>query len=544
MHTMIQLRDYQERQLSFINNKINTDRVISVQSPTGSGKTFVMLKFIEDYFAKHSNSTIIISTGFNDLVYLFDKRARDIGLNPYIGIGSAHAVCAKFYNVDNGIENWDVNYVKPTAAVPRNKVFDRDTKYKCSNCPMKDTFNKLYDGECPYRNSGYKQNLQLMNADKDNKLIITNHSYLIISNFHSMLLPTTDSDVTFIDEAHTFSTYYSSFMTLNFNKKDLIELDKAISSIRGPLGSIIKKNISKGVTLPSEQINKILSAMPEKVRKAGLGHKVMELFGDKGDKLSYYIESSDSSLTMHKFYRYYSMSSLSKIVLFSATVDDFTKKMFQLENRSAMYEEYRQFIDYSKSEFILIPNDDFNDSCDKFISICKDKGLSSGLILSTTIKNVMELYSRGEVDGYKIFTSLKEFEMYECKKILVGSRALFQGIDIHGLDFVAIDRIPFPTYDTLFQARSRYLSQDSNFDGWNDFTIPFVENDLIQSTGRLWRSADSNGLISVFDSRGEKKFKYILRHSISNIRKGIKTYMLNDDKIEDFILKKDIKEEW
>ena len=48
MHTMIQLRDYQERQLSFINNKINTDRVISVQSPTGSGKTFVMLKFIED----------------------------------------------------------------------------------------------------------------------------------------------------------------------------------------------------------------------------------------------------------------------------------------------------------------------------------------------------------------------------------------------------------------------------------------------------------------------------------------------------------------
>lgn len=107
------------------------------------------------------------------------------------------------------------------------------------------------------------------------------------------------------------------------------------------------------------------------------------------------------------------------------------------------------------------------------------------------------------------------------KLVLIGSRALFQGIDISALDFVAINRIPFSTYDDKFQKQSDYLKDVARMNPWTDFTLPLVTNDLIQTTGRLWRNKDDYGTIGIFDERLNNRFKYIKKYLL-DVRKGIK----------------------
>ena len=94
----MELRDYQKAQVDYLKSHISDDRkvfdkTISLQSPTGSGKSFAMLSFIKDYFDKFPGSKIFISTGFNELVYQFYNEALKLGINTDILIGKLNATC-------------------------------------------------------------------------------------------------------------------------------------------------------------------------------------------------------------------------------------------------------------------------------------------------------------------------------------------------------------------------------------------------------------------------------------------------------------------
>ena len=192
-------------------------------------------------------------------------------------------------------------------------------------------------------------------------------------------------------------------------------------------------------------------------------------------------------------------------------------------------------VDYSKSELVVIPQKDFNDSISKFLKYMSNKNANNGLILSTTLVDIRYLKSLTDIHGFTFTDNMEYFinnritrDMSEDERknkidklVLIGSRALFQGIDISALDFVAINRIPFSTYDDKFQKQANYLKDVARMNPWTDFTLPLVTNDLIQTTGRLWRNKDDYGTIGIFDERLNSRFKYI-KNYLLEVRKGIK----------------------
>lgn len=505
------LRDYQKSQIDFIKSRIDVANIVGVESPTGSGKTLVFMEFIKHWMNKPENhlTNVVISTGFNNLVFLMEKRAKEIGLDPIILIGTRAANCP----------------VMMQAAGVEEKIFTETDEYRCGEVHKHLDISKVSANKktCPYSKDLYQRHFS---AIKNNagQLIITNHSSLLI---HQQSLINTS--LLIIDEAHTFSAFYDSYLKLELNKSDLMAIDNAICSISQPMQAIIKRNIGLGVTIPSVQIDKICENIEDPV----LAEETKEFFSTK-KSLGNYIETTPYQYTINKFYRSFELDIHPKIILFSATLDKFTLNMFNV-GHSHIYKEFKTFCDYSKSEFIAIPNDDFKIALLKFLDYVAKDDLISGLCLSTTITDMKTTLTFDGYDGYKMFTEIDKFQAYnKGKKILVGSRALFQGIDIPDLDFVCLNKIPFPTYDDKQRAFQEYLTNGgkNGFDTWNQFTIPKTENDIIQSLGRLWRNPESKGIVSIFDSRIiDPKFKYIIRDTMDQYRHGIKINAMNDDGI-------------
>lgn len=510
------LRDYQRNQLNFIENRIDIADVIGIESPTGSGKTITFLSFVKEWLDKPENhlTNVVISTAFNTLVFLLEKRCKEMGLNPKILIGTKACNCPLLMDED-GVEQ---------------KVFTQSDKWRCGDKHKHlDISTKNWNHKvCPHTQELYREYFQSI-VNNVGQVIITNHSSLLI---HQESLSNTS--LLIIDEAHTFSMFYDSYLKLELDKTDLTIIDEAINNINQPMRTIIQMNIQRGVALPQVQIDKICDAIDD----SGVRSRAREFFETKPDR-SNWIERNKNSFTIDRFYRSFELKINPKIILFSATLDDFTLNMFNVR-KSNFYKEYKTFCDYSQSEFIAIPNDDFEKSLVSFIKYVDEKGLKSGLVLSTTINDMNIALNHDGINGYKMFDDIKEFEKYNGKKILVGSKAFFQGIDIQGLEFVCLNKIPFPTWDDKTRALQDYLTNGgkNDFDPWNQFTVPKTENDIIQSTGRLWRSVSSKGVVSIFDPRVEK-FKYIMRHVFDRYRHGIQTKIMREDSsIEEFDIKK------
>ena len=506
------LRDYQKSQINFIEERIDIADIVGIESPTGSGKTIVMLEYIKQWLSKPENqlSNVVISTGFNNLVFLLEQKSKEMGLDSKILIGTKACNCPVMLE--------DLHAEETT-------IFTLSDKYRCGekHKHLDTSTDKWSQKVCPFTQAMYKEHFQSI-VNGVGQVIITNHSSLLI---HQESLK--NCGLLIIDEAHTFSIFYDSYLKLELDKADLIEIDKKINTIANPMKAIIKMNMQRGVTLPNAQIDKICATIDDSVLRSN----TRKFFETKAD-YSNYIERTPFSFTVDKFYRSFELTIHPKIILFSATLDEFTLDMFNVR-KSNFYKEYKTFCDYKQSEFIAIPNDDYLTSLKMFLEYVSGKGLCSGLILSTTIVDMkIALKNCDGYNGYKMFTTIKEFEAYEVsitsKKILVGSRALFQGIDIQGLDFVCLNKIPFPTWDDKMRAQQDFLTNNgkNNFDPWNQFTIPKTENDVIQSTGRLWRQIESKGVISIFDPRVEK-FRYIIRHTMDRYRHGIVTNIMDDE---------------
>lgn len=509
----ITLRDYQRRQLEFLKNHLEVTNTASIQSPTGSGKTYTILALAQEYLSRPNVNKVVISTGFNNLVFLMEERAKTFGFdNPIILIGKSHANCS--YRMKQNNEEL--------------KTFTNDTKYLCNkrSCKLynenieklkkqKLRGNKL-KWDCPYKNKLYQKTIAEIQDPTSKKLIITNHSTLLTQQ--NLL----DCDLLIIDEAHTFSSFYESYRRIEIDSEDLQHIDSAISNIKEPMRTIIQMNIENGKQLKPQQFEAIANECNNFI----LANKVRNFFGVKSD-ISNYIEYTDNSWTLDKFYSYYDLNINGQIVLFSATIDNFTTKMFNVSNNH-QYVETKQFIDYSKSEFVGIKNDNFVLALKSFLKYVDNKGLKSGVVLSTTLTDVKNAISQDGYLNYKFYTKIKDFEKADGKKILVGSRRFFQGIDIQNLQFVALNKIPFPCFGDKAQAQQTYLTEVANeFDPWNDWTIPNTENSIIQATGRLWRSLDDFGVVSIFDSR-LTKFKYIIKHTMYNYRHGIDIKLLEN----------------
>lgn len=505
------LREYQNNQLEYIKRKLPGKLPIAVESPTGSGKTIVILQFIKEYFDKHPNKdfTIVLTTGFNKLVHQFAEEAKRFDLNPIKWMGKMCITC--------GVKIMKKNNTDIFPSMDDYEAFSTNRTYWPTNSNCFRT--------CEYRDRCfYNQTKRDMNGIGP-KFIITNHSsYLIGINMNTFT-----PDIVFVDESHTFASFYENYLKIEITKAEIDFIQKQLDD-KDPVSMIFKRTIDRGMKLTPQLFNQIKKKLVgKKVEAKNISLDLiarLERLSEEKPSIDKFIEVSSNGIEITKFWSMYEvMQNKISYVLFSATQDDFTLEMFDVPRSRLYIERGCNTIDYSKSEFLVIPEEKFSDGINKFLSIMREEGKNKGLVLSTTLVDINWMEQQGEIQGYKAFRDIDNFLKFKGRSILIGSRALFQGIDIPNLDFVCLNRIPFPTYDKKFKAQATYLEKVARMNAWSKFTIPQVKNDITQTTGRLWRAPGDKGTIAIMDPRLTKKFAYMIKY-IKDVRKGIKVRVI------------------
>lgn len=501
------LRDYQQNQLIFSLERLEVSNTVAVESPTGSGKTFVILELAKQWLKNHPMDNVIISTGFNHLVFLMEKRAEQMGINPVVIIGAKAVNCPA---------EWSAQH--------KELPFKPFTSDRSCNCGKKhlmlDVGHKdMSEKKCPYTTSAYNDVVNKI-SEGVGQIVITNHSTFLA---HQGTDIWKSAGLLIVDEAHTFSTFYDTWVSLELDENDLMRIDKAINSLKPPMNMIIKNNIKNGRMLPQQQIDALTDKLTGETKIAA-----KEFFGTKPAPNNW-IEMDGETYKVNRFYRTFEMSR-PKTLLMSATLDEFTLQMFEVR-RVDIYRETKQFCDYSKSEFLAIPREGFKQAFLEFLDHVNEKGLNRGLCLSTTISDMKIALSCDGHENYRMISDLNEF-LHANKNerlILCGSRALFQGIDIPDLNFVCLNRIPFPNWNEKAKAQQDFLTNNgkNGFDPWLGFTVPKTQNDILQSSGRLWRNSESYGVVGIFDERMERH-AYMIKNCFDKYRHGIKINIIRE----------------
>lgn len=508
----IELRHYQKNQLNFIDRKMKTGLGVAIKSPTGSGKSYVILQYIKDLLNKHKgeNFTIVVATGFNNLVYQLEEDAPKFGFKPIVWVGQQHIVSEKKLKAKIGSNN--------TLNINEYQAFTKDESMRASlkeRCVARTCRVKKETGDmCLYHQA--RTALKGLNP----KVIFTNHtSYLLGLKYNSF-----SPDIAIIDESHVFASYYESMNTETIAPHEIKYIQSKLDS-SDPTFMLFKKAIEKGLMISPQIFTQVQNKLKaEKMEKASIIARKLQYFSMIKPSIDKYLEvSSDVGMQVTNFWSKFDVKQENiDYLLFSATQDTFTLDMFQIPRQNLYIENDCHTIDYSESKLLIYKESDYSTAASKFLKRMNKEGNIKGLMLSTTNKDIRYLKELGALEGYKITTSKEEFERCVNHKIvLAGSRVLFQGVDIQGLDFVSLNKIPFPTYDEKFQALSTYLENIADKDPWSQYTVPKVQNDLTQSTGRLWRNPGDKGTIAVFDERLDGKFSYFIK-SIQRERAGIK----------------------
>lgn len=532
----IKLRPYQERQLKFIEERLDLTDTLSIESPTGSGKSFVIAKTAIDFIEKNPMCNVIITTGFNNLVFDLENTLMNrFGFkNTKVLIGTKACNCPVCMQND-GLKGDSI------------RLFTSEEKYR--NCKKHIDRNSDIN-VCKYTYQFYHEYLSELSNSLGNAIIMNHLSFLLHQKSGSKFME--NVGLVIVDEAHTFSTFYETYMRLELDENDLNALDSAINSLKSPMDKIIKINLQRNNTLPNQQVDAILNS-PYFIGK-NYSHESkskIEAFFTIKPSISNYINVSNNRFVVDKFFKQFEFEYRFKFALFSATIDDFTKSMFNCKNVYS-YSETERIIDYTKSEFLAIKFENFDknlnyyDEClTVFMRYAIHKNLNAGLCLSTTIADVYSTKDtinalNESLDANNRFTIFDAWELdafKECtgKKILIGSRRLFQGIDIQGLQFVTMNKIPFPNWDEKNQKMKDYITDNgkNGINFWNYFSVPKTVNDIVQGLGRLWRSADDWGIISIFDER-IFKFSYIIKSALKS-RYGIKIDILELETVSDTI---------
>ena len=183
----INLYSHQKRQLEFINKKLPGRLPMAIESPTGSGKTYVIMEFLRKYQEENKDKdyTIVVTTGFNKLVHQFSRDFEKFGLQPIIWMGKSLTTDAVKYK-----KKYNLNELPDLSdkiqAFTDDPELQIDKPFQYCNADQK----RLYT--------------QAVSKIKSfgPKIIVTNHiSYLLALKFN-IFTP----DICIVDESHTFGS--------------------------------------------------------------------------------------------------------------------------------------------------------------------------------------------------------------------------------------------------------------------------------------------------------------------------------------------------
>lgn len=517
----IELRSYQKNQLKFIERKMKQGIGVAIKSPTGSGKSIVILEYVNRLLKQNEgkNFTVVISTGFNNLVYQLAEDAKMFDIKPIIWVGAGHLASESKIRAGLGLDDKDPLDIKEHQAFTedptmRTKPGESCTAYQCKR-------HKEFGHYCLFHQARNK-----MKSMSGPKVIITNHmSYLYGLNYNTFT-----PDVAIIDESHTFATYYEMYKTMQVAPKDIQYVQEKLDD-SDPTLMLFKRSIEKGLNINPNLMKQVVRKIGESGNKKAMSiaNNMQELSGVTPSIERYIEVSKDVGIEVTDFWSNFDIKQNSiNYLLISATQDSFTLKMFGVPKQNLYVELDCNTIDYAESELWVYQDEEYGVAASKFLSAMREKGAHKGLMLSTTNKDIRYLQSLGEIQGYKVYTNKDEFESADHPSVLAGSRMLFQGVNISGLDFVSLNKIPFPNYNDKFKAMNTYLENIAGMNPWIEFTIPKVVNDLTQSTGRLWRKPGDSGVIAIFDDRLAGKMSYLIK-DIKRERAGIKVTIIEDE---------------
>lgn len=107
------------------------------------------------------------------------------------------------------------------------------------------------------------------------------------------------------------------------------------------------------------------------------------------------------------------------------------------------------------------------------------------------------------VQGEDSMSALVEAFRADPDSCLIGSRSLWQGVDVRGRScrLVVMDRIPFPRPDDPISQSLAEAAQKSGGNGFFEASLVPAALLLAQGAGRLLRSSADRGLVAVLDQR-------------------------------------------
>lgn len=242
---------------------------------------------------------------------------------------------------------------------------------------------------------------------------------------------------------------------------------------------------------------------------------------------------------------------LNRIVFTSATLAVDNKFNYFKENIGLQKEKLIEKIinspfDYEKQMKVFIPSDtldpndiDFLDDLEKFIVEIIKSTKGKCFLLFTSYSSMNYLYNNIKYSFGNEYTLIKQsdyprHEMIEIFKksenpVLFGTDSFWEGVDVQGeqLQSVIIIKIPFKVpNDPITEAIIENLKKNGK-NPFNDYQVPQAVIKFKQGVGRLIRSKEDKGIITILDNRiitknyGKKFLKDLPKNIVKKSKKEI-----------------------
>ncbi|PEU46911.1 hypothetical protein CN387_03385 [Bacillus cereus] len=396
----------------------------------------------------------------------------------------------------------------------------------------------------------------------DNQLVITNHGQLIQSLLNDLDSDTahestlkTDMGVIIIDEAHEFQEAFMKIIEKRINIPQLKSITNTIKrknekwkgSVQKLLNWIhkVKKEhpeIDNGNFKLDSSVIEIFNNLKDILHENLLVYKdnrgqeledllrIIDLFVKEKKYTTWFNLEDDGfyAITNHfkkefrQLLKY--MQSKNKIIFMSGTLTvdsdfSFIEHKWGIKPNEAITKSFKSPFDYTNQTIIYIPkgldhpvSKTFTQTASKPIKDLLNLTGGRTLLLNTSNKQKNEFYReiRNELQGKEIpvynqgenstevLTQLfKENET----SVLVGTGSYFSGFSVSGtaLTSVILNKLPFTSKDDPI---IELMSQGLSYEDKNNLVInPMMANKLNQAVGRLIRSINDYGIITILDCR-------------------------------------------
>lgn len=360
--------------------------------------------------------------------------------------------------------------------------------------------------------------------------------------FESLLRQMNEQDRKAVQTGQDIERYYVRIIDTNFEKlKNLLDeiQFKAAMSFGDFLGDHNRKNFDEEIERLEDNVDFLMSAI-----KRDNSEDIFWLERDKGNRGINGVRLYKCPKEVDKITRniMFSNSDL-PVILTSATItsgknEDYIKNYAYFINntgllldKSLICEPKMSPFNYDEHAMIYytehLPHPTKERA--KFIEegvkeITKLLQISNGkaLILFTAKTDMHEVYNRLQQENLpfeiimqkgnsKQTETLEKFRN-DTNSVLLGTGSYWEGINIEGvsLSHVIIFKLPFPVREPIID----YKYEQSKGDGLMEVSVPEMVIKLKQGIGRLIRSEQDRGIVSIIDSRVGDRSKALYRKII------------------------------